>query len=305
MGTRLNGLTLIKVVDGDTLRVELHGADATLRLLCLDTEESFPGGSKPVTNAGKEATRLARKHFGCKEDDGLPLSSVKVDIEFDTSDPEHVCFVRHRGSYERLLCYVYKSGGENYNLKAVRDGLSPYFVKYGRSRLYHKQFLAAEAKAQSSGLMIWNPATNAGVEGNGRDYASLVPWWNLRDSVVADYREQGLQAGVVSVRLDYADLVTASLNGDSMTVLCDLQGGVGARPGTGAVLFAGSRTQPFNLWIPDRTDTDAQAILRLVKLRYAGAGRGYVYVSGKATTYNGKPQIVLTDLKQLSDSPPP
>ncbi len=40
----------------------------------------------------------------------------------------------------------------------------------------------------------------------------------------------------------------------------------------------------------------------------AGRGRGYVYVSGKASLYpqndNGKPQIVLNDVKQLSGLPP-
>jgi micrococcal nuclease len=34
--------------------------------------------------------------------------------------------------------------GENLSLAIVRAGRSPYFTKYGRSRLYHAEFLEAE-----------------------------------------------------------------------------------------------------------------------------------------------------------------
>jgi micrococcal nuclease len=48
--------------------------------------------------------------------------------------------------------------------------------------------------------------------------------------------------------------------------------------------------------------------LQLIETRYANSGRGYVYVSGNASLYppnaDGKPQIVLTDAKQLADFPP-
>ena len=94
---------------------------------------------------------------------------MRIDLEFDTNDPVEVCLRKHRGNYGRLICYVYKAGEqENSNLRIVREGWSPHFVKYGRSRLYHPQFMEAEAQAQSQGLAIWNPETNAG--GNRRDY---------------------------------------------------------------------------------------------------------------------------------------
>lgn len=299
MGTRIDNLKLTKVVDGDTVKVEIEGQQESLRLICIDTEESR-SGSKPVTNAGKEASRFAKQYFSCNEE-GFPQGDVRVDIEFDTSDPETICLRRHRGNYGRLLCYVHK-GEENYNLRIVRDGWSPYFVKYGRSRLYHEEFMRAEADAQSLARMIWNPQTNAG--GAGRDYAALVPWWHLRDSVVVDYRDRGLQAGVLSVRLDYADIEAAADNEDRITVLCDLQGGINRWPGDGALIFAGSPTHRFNLWIPDEASDSAQSILRLIEMRYAGFGRGYLYVSGTAELYRGTPQIVLTDPTQLSDLPP-
>lgn len=103
-----------------------------------------------------------------------------------------------------MFCYVYKAGeSENSNLRIVRECRSPYFVKYGRSHLYQREFMTLEAYTQYRGLAIWNPATNAC--GNQRNYTTLIPWWHLRDSVVQDYRYIDSQAGLLSVRLDHDD----------------------------------------------------------------------------------------------------
>ncbi len=138
-GTRIPDLQVVRVTDGDTIRVETEGGEESLRLTCVDTEESWAGSDKPVTRAGKDASEMAKKYFG--EDTG---DLVKVDLEFDTDDPPEVCLQKHRDNFGRLLCYVHK-GDENYNLKLVREGWSPYFVKYGRSRIYDAEFMAAEA----------------------------------------------------------------------------------------------------------------------------------------------------------------
>ena len=305
-GTFIKNLQLLKVIDGDTIKVLLDNEQESLRFSCLDTEESQYGGGKPVTNAGRLASKWAKKYFGANEE-GIPIGDVRVDLEFDTNDPVQVCLRKHRGNYGRLICYVYKAGNsENSNVRLVREGWSPYFVKYGRSRLYHQEFLKAEAAAQANGLGIWNPATNAGD--NRRDYTTLVPWWHLRDTVVQDYRYSGRPAGALSVRLDYEDIVEAARLGNSISILCDLQSGINKWAGNGALIFAGSKFQKFNLWIPDRDSDSAQSILRLIETRYAHSGRSYVYVSGTASLYppsgDGKPQIVLTGVTQLADYPP-
>jgi len=303
-GTVIEGIKLTKVVDGDTVKVEIDGKMESLRLCCLDTEESWPGGSKPVTNAGKLASKWAKQYFGVA-DDGFPAGDVLVNIEFDTRDPVNVCLKKHRGNYGRLICYIYK-GTENFNLKAVEEGWSPYFVKYGRSRLHQAKFMAAEAGAQSEDLVVWNPDTNAG--GPKRDYNQLIPWWHMRASVVEDYRKFGLQAGAKSVRLDYDEILEAAKQKNNITVFCDLQGGINKWTNSGALIYAGSPHHKFNLWLPDINSANAATIINLIEKRYAGYGRGYVYVSGQAglwpPTDNGKPQIELTDKKQLSDLPP-
>jgi micrococcal nuclease len=83
--------------------------------------------------------------------------------------------------------------------------------------------------------------------------------------------------------------------------LCDLQSGINKWTGEGALIFAGSKFHKFNLWIPNVDNEDKQELVRLIKTRYAGKRRGYVYVSGKITEYGGKPQIVLESIDQLSD----
>ncbi len=300
-GTRVSNLRLTKVVDGDTVKVELNGEEESLRLICLDTEESRAGSGKPVTHAGKLATAWAKGFFGVNED-GFPEAEVFVDIEFDTSDPLAEALKKHRGNFGRLICYVHKDG-VNFNVLAVEQGWSPYFVKYGRSRLYHHDMMRAEAVAQARKSHIWDPATNEG--GETRDYDDLIPWWHLRDSVVEDYRRFGIQRGVLSVRVDYATIVAAAENEERITVLCDLQSGINRWAGNGAVIFAGSIQHKFNLWIPEIDSEVSQRILNLVQLRYAGRGRSYVYITGVVEDYRGKPQIVLTDpSNQFSDVPP-
>jgi micrococcal nuclease len=61
MGTRIQDLQVTRVVDGDTIKLLLDGKEETLRMgVAVDTEESWPGGSKPVTQAGLKASQRGR-----------------------------------------------------------------------------------------------------------------------------------------------------------------------------------------------------------------------------------------------------
>ncbi|GAH16418.1 unnamed protein product, partial [marine sediment metagenome] len=59
-----------------------------------------------------------------------------------------------RGNYGRLLAYVFVDG-QNLNLDLVRQGLSAYYTKYGKSEKYDAKFRAAEKKARKEKLNIW------------------------------------------------------------------------------------------------------------------------------------------------------
>jgi micrococcal nuclease len=69
-----------------------------------------------------------------------------------------------------------------------------------------------------------------------------------------------------------------------------------------AAVFEGSVQHKFNIWIPDARDEEKAPLIRLIEKRYAGQGRGYV--SGEVSEFVGNPQIVLSDIEQLADSPP-
>jgi len=61
---------------------------------------------------------------------------------------------RRRGNYGRFLTYVFVDG-QNFNLDMVKQGLSPYYTKYGRSQKYNHEFKVAEKSARKQKLNIW------------------------------------------------------------------------------------------------------------------------------------------------------
>jgi len=129
---------VIRVVDGDTIVIRFNGKYDKVRLLCVNTPESVHPDKKQNIPMGKVASRYTQKK----------LTGKNVDLEFESYQ---------RGNYGRLLAYVFVDG-KNINLDLVRQGLSPYYTKYGKSKKYHAEFKAAEKKARKDKLYIWgNP----------------------------------------------------------------------------------------------------------------------------------------------------
>ena len=182
------------VVDGDTIKVK--GLDASLRLLAIDTEETFkhdeerraysagweeykkkmrgnsPRPAKFATPLGEEAKKFAQQFF-----DGVD----KVKLERD--HPGEI-----RDFFGRYLSYVFvfKDGQWlNYNLEAVKAGMTPYFVKYGRSRRFHQSFVEAEKKAREAGLGIWAPGKQ-----HYDDYDERLKWWHEREQAITRFEKE-------------------------------------------------------------------------------------------------------------------
>jgi len=182
------------VVDGDTIKVE--GLGNSLRLLGLDAEETFKhenerrayergweryvkevrGDSKrPVkyaTPTGDEAKHWAEDFF----------ADTKV-VTLERDHPKEI-----RDFYERYLAYVIVKKGDkilNYNVECVRAGYSPYFTKYGRSRRFHQEFLAAEAEARAAKRGIWDPSKQ-----HYDDYDERKPWWDARGDFIHRFEEE-------------------------------------------------------------------------------------------------------------------
>lgn len=147
-GTNATG-KFARVVDGDTIRVVLPGQarDEPLRILGLDTEESSGGSDKPVTPWGKEAKKRAERFFE---------GADNVTIEFPGNEPLEVCLNRYRGNFGRVLVYVYRDGTD-FQEAMIREGFSPYFMKYGNTDFseHHRRFQQAEVAAQRAHIGVW------------------------------------------------------------------------------------------------------------------------------------------------------
>ncbi len=212
------------VVDGDTIKVV--GIDGTLRLLAIDTEETFKsekdrrayqegfdvymakkqaGHSTPV----KAATPLGTDAKHWAEDFFEGVRTVRIERDH----PKEL-----RGRYGRLLAYVMveKQGKWlNYNVECVRAGMSPYFTKYGYSRRFHQEFVDAQLEARAAGRGIWDPALE-----HYRDYDERLRWWDARADAVAAFEEeaQGRDNWIALTNWDAMDRL-AALEGEEVVVL--------------------------------------------------------------------------------------
>lgn len=182
------------VLDGDTVKVE--GLETTLRLLGIDTEETFKNEAdrraaaddfdqylrdkrgdrknpaKAATPMGEEAKKWAKEFFA-----GVDT------IRLERDHPREV-----RGLYGRYLSYILveKDGvWMNYNVECVRAGMSPYFTKYGYSRRFHDQFVVAQRQAQNDRRGIWNPDKQ-----KYPDYDERLVWWNARAEFIRSFEEE-------------------------------------------------------------------------------------------------------------------
>ena len=309
-----------------------------MRLAYVDTEECQPpkGMSKfykPITYGGKEAAEFLKLHLGFLHD-GRPApesARVSVDVEFDAVEDTIVGCRRHnQDNYGRVLAYLHvggKASGENLSLAIVRAGFSPYHVKYGRSRLYHADFLEAERTAMAEDRGVWGLAH--AVEGffypgdYTRDYSRLLPWWWMREEIVQDFRRweaEGVARHVFVPRVHKDELIAAANDRKTITVFVDFQPknpyvdlGImrdveyiaAGQTKVGTVIYAGTKAHPFNLWIDNARSSEAAKIKTLIERRYSRTGRNYAYVHGKAFTYHKKgiPQIQVDFADQITDTP--
>lgn len=136
---------VVRVVDGDTVRVTRDSRTVTLRLIGIDTPET-KDPRRPVECFGREASRHAREL----------LASRRVYLEFDRSQGE-------RDRYGRTLAYVWLRGSRAklVNERMIDDGFA-FEYTYRLPYRYQRRFRAAEADARRHSRGLWSPATCGG-----------------------------------------------------------------------------------------------------------------------------------------------
>ena len=129
---------IVKVVDGDTITVDIDGAPETIRLIGIDTPETVDP-RKTVQCFGKEASDTTK----------ALLSGRKVTLERDGTQDE-------RDKYGRLLAYVYRDDGLFINKYLVEQGFAHEYT-YNLPYNYQAEFRAAQKTAQTEHRGLWAP----------------------------------------------------------------------------------------------------------------------------------------------------
>jgi micrococcal nuclease len=126
---------LIKVVDGDTLKVRYRGREETVRLLLVDAAETNhpEKGAQPF---GKEAKQYTSQ---------MVTTANRLEIEFDRE---------RRDQYKRLLAHVFIDGN-NLNLLLLQNGHARYAYDYD-SYKYEDEYLRAQQQAKQQKKNIWS-----------------------------------------------------------------------------------------------------------------------------------------------------
>jgi len=194
-GLVIGEFKVTKVTDGDTIRVD--GLDASLRLLGVDTEETFKSeGDRRMFENGWQQYIVAKRNGSPRpqkyptplgEDAKHFADNFFADVDKVRLERDHPAEIRDR--YNRYLAYVFVNrGGKwvNYNVEAVRAGMGPYFPKYGQSRRFHAEFVAAQQEARAAKRGIWAPNVMSYP-----DYDERLAWWNARGAFVEEFRKEG------------------------------------------------------------------------------------------------------------------
>jgi len=296
-GTHLE-VQFSRVIDGDTIEVFLPNQilPESLRILCLDTEESFSRGSKPVTPWGLKAKERAREFFS---------SADTVTIEFPGNESVEECIRRYRGNFGRLLVFVYRNGID-FQATMIAEGYSPYFSKYGHAKFHqhHQRYVEAERAAQIKDIGVWNQ--QAVNQQEFRNYASLSTWWALRANTIDEYRAlKSALPHLLNTRLDYDLLLAKATATETITVFTELSG-VRRVGGIHGLSNYGSDDRPFNFFIPSMDDGRSKEAIQLMYNRYISQGeshlrRSYAYVTGELSLYDGTPQMIIRSAEQISD----
>jgi micrococcal nuclease len=120
---------VIRIVDGDTIHVEIDGTDETVRFYGIDTAER----GQPCFAEASDRVR--------------ELAGAAVLLRSD---------VRDQDRYQRLLRYVYTSDGLSIDATLISEGLARAWTDDGALR---EPMIALEATARATRLgCLWSPA---------------------------------------------------------------------------------------------------------------------------------------------------
>lgn len=129
---------VVRVVDGDTINVEINGKVEPVRYIGIDTPETVDP-RKPVQCFGVEASKKNKEL----------VEGKMVRLETDITD---------RDKYNRLLRYIWLDD-VLINQELVEQGFAKSY-SYPPDIKYQDKFVAAEKKAREDKLGLWTACTS-------------------------------------------------------------------------------------------------------------------------------------------------
>lgn len=130
--------SVLRVVDGDTVDVEIALERVRVRLIGINTPETVDP-RRPVECFGREASARMR----------AMLSGGAVRIETDPTQSRY-------DKYGRLLAYLYLPDGTSVNEQLIAEGYA-YEYTYKVPYRFQSEFKAAEKSAREAGRGLWSP----------------------------------------------------------------------------------------------------------------------------------------------------
>jgi micrococcal nuclease len=125
---------VIRVVDGDTIEVDMDGTTEKVRLIGVDTPETHHP-DKGVECFGQLASDYTK----------AALEGRTVRLESDETN-------QNRDRYQRLLRYVYTDQGELWNARLLQDGYAHALTAFPFTKMADFKLYEQNAKATSKGL---------------------------------------------------------------------------------------------------------------------------------------------------------
>ena len=127
---------IIRVIDGDTVVVNIDNKDEIIRLIGINSPE-VRDPRKPVECFGKEASAKAKE----------VLKDKNVRIENDPTQGD-------KDKYKRLLRYIFLEDGTNFNKLMIEEGYA-FEYTYNIPYKYQEEFKEAQRQAEVNRKGLW------------------------------------------------------------------------------------------------------------------------------------------------------
>ena len=141
-------VNVIKIVDGDTIRVNYQGLNERARLIGIDAPESSMNRRVFLQTKVYKTNAKSVIDFGIKSKEfvkNLVKPDDEVYLEFDTEKRDH---------YNRLLVYVWLPNGKMLNEEIIKAGYA-YPLTVPPDVKYKKRFLQDYKEARKHKRGLW------------------------------------------------------------------------------------------------------------------------------------------------------